>query len=81
MSKHPTSNGGKGCRQDAGGTLTARQREVLVGIASGKAHKQVASALGITYQTLCTHRRELYRRLGIHSQTEAVRVAVRMGIV
>jgi DNA-binding NarL/FixJ family response regulator len=52
--------------------LTARQLEVLAGIASGRAHKQVAAEMGISYQTLCAHRKEVYRRLGIHSQTEAV---------
>lgn len=70
----PVLAGGKQQRPTAAVQLTGRQREVLAGIASGRAHKQVAAEMGISYQTLCTHRKELYRRLGIHCQVEAASV-------
>lgn len=63
-----------------GAGLTTRQRQVLAGIASGRPHKQIADEMGISYQTFCTHRKDVYKRLGIHSETEAVRVAASLGI-
>jgi DNA-binding NarL/FixJ family response regulator len=34
--------------------------------------------MGISYQTLCAHRKELYRRLNVHSEMEAARVYAEM---
>lgn len=56
--------------------LTSRQVEVLEGLASGAPRKQVADDLGISENTLRAHVQVIYARLGIHTEVEAVRVAV-----
>ena len=62
-------------------TLTARQVQVLAGLATGAPRKQVADDLGMSENTLATHIKMVYARLGIHSEVEAVRVAVSANIV
>ena len=52
--------------------LTGREREVLSGLAEGFPYKQLASELKIGMGTVRTHIRHLYKKLGVHSRTEAV---------
>lgn len=52
--------------------LTGREREVLSGLAKGLPYKQLASELQMGMGTVRTHIRHLYKKLGVHSRTEAV---------
>jgi DNA-binding NarL/FixJ family response regulator len=47
--------------------LTAREREVLDGIARGLTNKEIAGELGISHRTVETHRESLMRKLGIRT--------------
>ena len=47
--------------------LTAREREVLDGVARGLTNKEIAGELGISHRTVETHRESLMRKLGIRT--------------
>jgi len=56
---------------DAGRTsLSARERDVAVGIVAGRARSEIAARLGITASTVATLTKRLYRKLGVHSRAE-----------
>ncbi len=61
--------------------LTPREREIIQLIAEGKATKEVAETLGITFKTAETHRTNLMRKLDLHSTADVVRYAIRHQIV
>jgi DNA-binding NarL/FixJ family response regulator len=52
--------------------LSPREQEVLALLSTGMSNKQIASHLGISYETVCVHLRRVYERLHVHSRTEAV---------
>jgi DNA-binding NarL/FixJ family response regulator len=62
-------------------TLTTREREVLHLAAEGRQNAAIAERLGISPRTAETHRTHIMRKLGLHSQTELVRYALRRGII
>ena len=53
-------------------SLTDRQREVLDGLAAGRAYKQIADEMGMSIHTVRTYIRRIYEKLHVHSRTEAV---------
>lgn len=62
-------------------TLTARQREVLVGIARGQTAHELASDLSISYHTARNHIRDTLERLDARNQLEGVVTALRQGVI
>jgi two-component system, NarL family, response regulator NreC len=62
-------------------TLTGREREVLRLAAEGNSGPEIAARLFIGVRTVEAHRANLMRKLGLHSQTDLVRYALRRGIV
>ncbi len=62
-------------------SLTAREIEVLELLAQGLSNKGIASRLHISDQTVKFHLATIYGKLGTHNRTEAVRQAVRRGLV
>ena len=59
-------------------TLTAREREVLDLVLSGRSNKQVAFALGIAERTVKLHRSRAIAKLGGQSLPEIVRLVERL---
>lgn len=59
--------------------LTPREVEVLQYLADGLAPSLVADALGMSRHTVRTHAQNILTKLGVHSRTEAVAVAIRYG--
>ena len=51
--------------------LTDRERELLALLARGKHYKEIADHLGISTDTVRSHIRRIYRKLQVHSRTEA----------
>lgn len=63
------------------GSLTEREREVLVLIAEGLSSKEIALRLGHSPKTTEAHRASLMRKLGVHKTSALVRIAIRDGLV
>ena len=64
-----------------GGSLTARQQEILALLADGMQNKLIADALGISEGTVKQHLKSIYKRLQVQNRTQAVRAAQRMGLI
>jgi DNA-binding NarL/FixJ family response regulator len=62
-------------------SLTARELEVLELIAEGLPNKAIAARLGISDQTVKFHASSIQGKLGAANRTDAVRRAVRRGLV
>jgi two-component system response regulator NreC len=62
-------------------TLTNREREVLQLAAEGHTNAEIAGRLFISPRTVETHRANVMHKLGLRSQTELVRYALRRGIM
>ena len=67
--------------EQALGSLTHREREVVQLIAEGKINKQVAELLNISIKTVETHRATAMQKLKFRTTAELVRYAVRNRIV
>lgn len=67
-----------GDRADA---LTAREREVLRGLAAGGTNAAIARRLGISEHTVRNHVHSLLGKLGVANRTDAVTTAMRRGLV
>jgi two-component system, NarL family, response regulator NreC len=61
--------------------LTDREREVLHLIAEGRSTQEIADLLFISPKTVRGHRSSLTEKLGLHSNAELTRYAIRKGIV
>ena len=62
-------------------TLTAREREILGLLTGGLTTRRIAQELCLSYQTVRSHIYNVFIKLGVHSQLEAVAFAVEHGIV
>ncbi len=62
------------------GKLTSRESEILALISRGHRNADVASALGISDNTVATHIKSIYRKLSISSRAEASWHATRLGL-
>jgi NarL family two-component system response regulator LiaR len=70
-------DGGLGVRP-VRSTLTAREWEVLDLLCSGMTIDQIAESLVVARDTVRTHVKRILRKLGAHSQAEAIEIANRM---
>ncbi len=61
--------------------LTPREREVLVALDEGLRTKQVALRLGLSEDTVKSHTRNVFRKLGASSRAEALHAARRQGLL
>ena len=61
--------------------LSSREVEVLQLIAEGKANKQVAAELGVSFKTVDKHRQHLMSKLDIHDVAGLTRYAIAEGII
>jgi DNA-binding NarL/FixJ family response regulator len=56
---------------DAGEGLSRRETEVLALVAKGYANKEVAEALGLSFETVRSYLKTIYSKLHVRSRTEA----------
>lgn len=61
--------------------LTQRESEVLRQVALGLTNKEIALALGISYETVKEHVQHVLRKIGVSDRTQAAVWAVRKGLV
>jgi two-component system response regulator NreC len=62
-------------------TLTAREREVLSLVAESHTSAEIGKRLFISSRTVETHRANLMRKLGLETQTDLIRYALRKKII
>ena len=63
------------------GMLTAREMDILWGVAKGFTYAELAERLGISRQTVPVHIRNIYRKLEASNRSEAVFEATRLGLI
>lgn len=61
--------------------LTNREKEVLFQLAEGCNYQEIAEALFISVDTVRHHIRNIYRKLHVHSQSQAVAKAIRKKLI
>ena len=69
--------GGPACRI----SLTERERQVLLGMADGKSNAEIGRELYVSEDTVKTHARRLFRKLGARDRAHAVAAGFRAGLV
>jgi DNA-binding NarL/FixJ family response regulator len=60
--------------------LSAREREVLQLIAEGWSTKQIAAHLYVSVKTIETHRRQIMKKLDLHTIADLTKYAIREGL-
>jgi DNA-binding NarL/FixJ family response regulator len=70
-----------GPHQRAVERLTEREREVLAHVAAGRSNDEIASALVVSSETVKTHLKRMYAKLGVRDRAQAVVVAYESGVV
>lgn len=61
--------------------LTAAERNVLREIALGKTTKEIAFEKNLSFHTVNTHRRNIFRKLGVNNVHEATKYALQAGLI
>lgn len=61
--------------------LTSREIQVLVGIANGVPTVDIGRAMGLSEDTVKSHIRSMFRKLGCHDRAHAVRLAFDAGVL
>ncbi len=61
--------------------LTSKEKEMLHYLVQGKSFKMIATTTGIAYETVRTHMKNIYSKLHVNSNTEAVSKALLEKIV
>lgn len=61
--------------------LSAREKEVLTSLADGNNYQEIAERLFISVDTVRHHIKNIYKKLHVHSQSEAVAKAIRRGLI
>ena len=61
--------------------LTERERQVLDGMSRGKTNNEIGRELFLSEDTVKTHARRLFRKLGVNDRAQAVALGFRSGIV
>ena len=71
----------KDAPKDAYETLTAREREILQMTVEGRTSAEIGDKLKISPRTVEEHRRNLSNKLGIKTQADLIRFAIKRGIL
>ncbi len=61
--------------------LTTTERSILREIASGKTTKEIAAEKILSFHTINSHRKNIFRKLGVNNVQEATKYAMRAGII
>lgn len=61
--------------------LTMTETEILKEIAQGKTTKEIAASRNLSFHTIITHRKNIFRKLEVNNVHEATKYAMRAGII
>lgn len=70
-----------GASDEAFPKLTNREAELLRHLADAKTYMEAAEEMGVGLSTIQTYIRQLYRKLNVHSQMQAVTQARKQGLI
>jgi DNA-binding NarL/FixJ family response regulator len=68
-------------KKSAAGEMTAREREVLIGVALGYSSKRIAGNLGRSVKTIEKHRFKMMHKLGLRNTAAVTRYAMDNGLL
>jgi len=77
----PRNHFGPASRAQAFGTLSARETDILKLIAQGMSNKEIARNLDIGPETVKTHLKSVFSKLGVERRAQAVSRAQTLGLV
>jgi len=66
---------------DGATALTERELQVLRGMAAGRSNAEIGRSLYLSEDTVKTHARRLFRKLGVNDRAQAVALGFRRGFV
>ncbi|MCL2312116.1 MAG: response regulator transcription factor [Firmicutes bacterium] len=61
--------------------FTDREKEIIIACKEGLLCKEIASRLGISINTVNTHKKNIFQKLGINNTMEMVQYALKNGII
>lgn len=61
--------------------LTPSEREILKEVALGKMTKEIAALRNVSVHTIITHRKNIFKKLGVTNVFDATRYAIKTGII
>jgi DNA-binding NarL/FixJ family response regulator len=67
--------------EERGAQLTERELQVLTGMSQGKSNAQIGRELFLSEDTVKTHARRLFRKMGVTDRAQAVASGFRRGLV
>ena len=67
--------------EDKPGILTATEAVIVKAIAQGKTTKEIAEERFSSIHTITTHRKNIFRKLGVNTAHEVIKYAIRAGLV
>jgi DNA-binding NarL/FixJ family response regulator len=62
-------------------SLTAAETEIVRLIAEGKTTKEIANRKNVSFHTIMTHRKNIFRKVKVNNASELVMFAIRTGII
>ncbi|MDR1602245.1 MAG: response regulator transcription factor [Tannerella sp.] len=68
-------------KKDENERLTSTEREILKSIAQGKTSQMIADERSLSIHTIATHRKNIFRKIGVNNVLEASRYAARAGVI
>lgn len=68
-------------KQNTKSNLTKREHEILQKIAKGFTCNEIAEMENLSYHTITTHVRNIYKKLSVNSRAEALHEAYNMGLL
>lgn len=74
-------DGAPASSEPAPAPLTKREVEVLVGMSNGRSNAQIGAELFLSEDTVKTHARRLFRKLGAKDRAQAVAIGLRRGLI
>jgi len=75
--RHEFNKDSLAANSDKSGTLTTREREVLLLSGQGQTSRQIASKLSVSHRTIETHRFNLMQKLDIHTHAGLISYALK----
>lgn len=69
------------CGGSRGEVLTERELEVLRLVAQGRSNKEIARTMGISAETVKTHLKNMFEKLGVQQRNQAVLMAQSLGLL